>query len=83
MSGIHFFAAPCIWPSTIYNIVDGQTTCSSNASLRSTWIARKKRYLIGSFVLQAEFSEINLAAYSDSGTVVDIQVSRGGTKVVR
>ena len=34
-------------------------------------------------MLQAEFSEINLAAYSDSGTVVDIQVSRGGTKVVR
>ena len=34
-------------------------------------------------MLQAEFSEINLASYSDSGTVVDIQVSRGGTKVVR
>ena len=33
--------------------------------------------------IKAEFSEINLASYSDSGTVVDIQVSRGGTKVVR
>ncbi|XP_064605137.1 synapsin-like [Liolophura sinensis] len=34
-------------------------------------------------VEQAEFSEINLAAYTDSGTVVDIQVTRNGTKVVR
>ena len=34
-------------------------------------------------VEQAEFSEINLAAYTDSGTVVDIQVNRNGTKVVR
>ncbi|XP_076448572.1 synapsin-like [Babylonia areolata] len=34
-------------------------------------------------VEQAEFSEINLAAYSDSGTMVDIQVNRSGTKVVR
>ena len=34
-------------------------------------------------VEQAEFSEINLAAYTDSGTVVDIQVLRNGTKVVR
>ncbi|ESP04565.1 hypothetical protein LOTGIDRAFT_135981, partial [Lottia gigantea] len=32
---------------------------------------------------QAEFSEINLAAYTDSGTMVDIQVNRNGTKVVR
>ncbi|ELU06331.1 hypothetical protein CAPTEDRAFT_158296 [Capitella teleta] len=32
---------------------------------------------------QATFSEINLAAYTDSGTVVDIQVTRNGTKVVR
>nr|AAK83048.1 synapsin isoform 2.1 [Aplysia californica] len=34
-------------------------------------------------VEQAEFSELNLAAYSDSGTMVDIQVTRNGTKVVR
>lgn len=34
-------------------------------------------------VEQAEFKEINLASYSDSGTVVDIQVTRNGTKVVR
>ncbi|KAL8593454.1 hypothetical protein ACOMHN_037288 [Nucella lapillus] len=34
-------------------------------------------------VEQAEFSEINLAAYTDSGTMVDIQVNRSGTKVVR
>ncbi|XP_074657259.1 synapsin-like, partial [Tubulanus polymorphus] len=34
-------------------------------------------------VEQAEFKEINLAAYSDSGTMVDIQVNRNGTKVVR
>lgn len=32
---------------------------------------------------QAEFSEINLAAYTSSGTVVDIQVTRNGSKVVR
>ena len=35
------------------------------------------------FEFQAEFSEINLAGYSESGTVVDIQVTRNGTKVVR
>ena len=34
-------------------------------------------------VEQAEFSELNLASYSDSGTVVDIQVKREGTVVVR
>ncbi|XP_052284358.1 synapsin-like [Dreissena polymorpha] len=34
-------------------------------------------------VEQAEFSEINLASYSDTGTMVDIQVTRQGTKVVR
>ncbi|XP_048252822.1 synapsin-like isoform X1 [Haliotis rufescens] len=34
-------------------------------------------------VEQAEFAEINLAAYTDSGCMVDIQVNRNGTKVVR
>jgi len=34
-------------------------------------------------LLQAEFKEINLASYSDTGTMVDIQVTRSGTKVVR
>ncbi|XP_063404955.1 synapsin-like isoform X1 [Mytilus trossulus] len=34
-------------------------------------------------VEQAEFKEINLASYSDTGTMVDIQVTRSGTKVVR
>lgn len=34
-------------------------------------------------VEQAEFSKLNLASYSDSGTVVDIQVKREGTVVVR
>ncbi|XP_022298979.2 synapsin-like [Crassostrea virginica] len=34
-------------------------------------------------VEQAEFSEINLASYSDTGTMVDIKVMRNGTKVVR
>ncbi|GFO43594.1 synapsin [Plakobranchus ocellatus] len=34
-------------------------------------------------VEQAEFHELNLAAYSDTGTMVDIQVTRGGNKVVR
>lgn len=33
--------------------------------------------------VQASFSEINLAAYSQSGTVIDMQVLRNGTKVVR
>ncbi|ESO12867.1 hypothetical protein HELRODRAFT_93529 [Helobdella robusta] len=44
------------------------------------------RKLLGEWDLrveQAEFSEINLAAYSETGTVVDIQVMRNGTKVVR
>ncbi|XP_031561664.1 synapsin-2-like [Actinia tenebrosa] len=34
-------------------------------------------------VEQAEFSDLNLASYSDSGTMVDIQVCREGTVVVR
>ncbi|XP_055009279.1 synapsin-3-like [Boleophthalmus pectinirostris] len=33
-------------------------------------------------VEQAEFSEINLAAYVNSGCTVDMQVTRGGSKVV-
>lgn len=32
---------------------------------------------------QAEFSEINLASYVNSGCMVDMQVNKGGTKVVR
>ncbi|XP_060550525.1 synapsin-3 isoform X2 [Pantherophis guttatus] len=34
-------------------------------------------------VEQAEFSELNLAAYSTAGCMVDMQVIRNGTKVVR
>uniref|UniRef100_A0A8C6PAH2 Synapsin III n=1 Tax=Nothobranchius furzeri TaxID=105023 RepID=A0A8C6PAH2_NOTFU len=34
-------------------------------------------------VEQAEFSEINLASYVNSGCMVDVQVNKGGTKVVR
>ncbi|XP_021341161.1 synapsin-like isoform X1 [Mizuhopecten yessoensis] len=34
-------------------------------------------------VEQAEFSELNLASYTDTGTMVDIQILRNGTKVVR
>uniref|UniRef100_A0A667WXS4 Synapsin III n=1 Tax=Myripristis murdjan TaxID=586833 RepID=A0A667WXS4_9TELE len=34
-------------------------------------------------VEQAEFCEINLASYVNSGCMVDMQVTRGGTKVVR
>uniref|UniRef100_A0A8C6WVS1 Synapsin III n=1 Tax=Neogobius melanostomus TaxID=47308 RepID=A0A8C6WVS1_9GOBI len=34
-------------------------------------------------VEQAEFSEINLAAYVTSGCTVDMQVTKGGSKVVR
>uniref|UniRef100_A0A8C4HWN0 Synapsin-3 n=1 Tax=Dicentrarchus labrax TaxID=13489 RepID=A0A8C4HWN0_DICLA len=34
-------------------------------------------------VPQAEFSEINLASYVNSGCMVDMQVNKGGTKVVR
>uniref|UniRef100_A0A3Q1BP91 Synapsin-1 n=1 Tax=Amphiprion ocellaris TaxID=80972 RepID=A0A3Q1BP91_AMPOC len=34
-------------------------------------------------VEQAEFSEINLASYVNSGCTVDMQVNKGGTKVVR
>lgn len=32
---------------------------------------------------QAQFADLNLASYSDSGTMVDIQVYREGTVVVR
>ncbi|CAM9961595.1 unnamed protein product [Lampetra planeri] len=34
-------------------------------------------------VEQAEFSEINLAAYTETGCMVDMQLMRNGTKVVR
>ncbi|CAF0891544.1 unnamed protein product [Didymodactylos carnosus] len=34
-------------------------------------------------VEQAEFKDINLASYSDAGTLVDINVQRSGTRVVR
>ncbi|XP_041935210.1 synapsin-3-like [Alosa sapidissima] len=34
-------------------------------------------------VEQAEFTEINLASYVNSGCMIDMQVTRGGTKVVR
>ncbi|XP_004082918.4 synapsin-3 [Oryzias latipes] len=34
-------------------------------------------------VEQAEFSEINLASYVNAGCMVDMQVNKGGTKVVR
>ncbi|RMX60439.1 hypothetical protein pdam_00017775, partial [Pocillopora damicornis] len=34
-------------------------------------------------VEQAQFADLNLASYSDSGTMVDIQVYREGTVVVR
>ncbi|XP_056280635.1 synapsin-3-like [Pseudoliparis swirei] len=34
-------------------------------------------------VEQAEFSEINLASYVHSGCMVDMQVNKGGTRVVR
>ncbi|XP_046878432.1 synapsin-3-like [Hypomesus transpacificus] len=34
-------------------------------------------------VEQAEFSEINLASYVNTGCMVDMQVTKGGTKVVR
>ncbi|KAM7366947.1 hypothetical protein PAMP_014879 [Pampus punctatissimus] len=34
-------------------------------------------------VEQAEFSEINLASYVNSGCMVDMQVNKGGTRVVR
>ncbi|XP_034019178.1 synapsin-3-like [Thalassophryne amazonica] len=34
-------------------------------------------------VEQAEFSEINLASYVNSGCMLDMQVNKGGTKVVR
>ena len=33
--------------------------------------------------IQAQFADLNLASYSDSGTMVDIQVYREGTVVVR
>lgn len=34
-------------------------------------------------VSQADFSEINLASYVNSGCMVDMQVNKGGSKVVR
>lgn len=33
--------------------------------------------------LEAEFSEINLASYVNSGCMVDMQANKGGTRVVR
>ena len=39
--------------------------------------------MINFILFQAEFGDLNLASYSDSGTMVDIQVYREGTVVVR
>lgn len=36
-----------------------------------------------STVVQAEFSEISVSSYSDSGCLVDMDVNRGGGKVSR
>uniref|UniRef100_A0A671YK22 Synapsin III n=1 Tax=Sparus aurata TaxID=8175 RepID=A0A671YK22_SPAAU len=38
---------------------------------------------VGLCFLQAEFSEINLASYVNTGCMVDMQVNKGGTRVVR
>ena len=40
-------------------------------------------FMFISLFLQAEFADLNLASYSDSGTMVDIQIYREGTVVVR
>uniref|UniRef100_A0A3Q0RB93 Synapsin III n=1 Tax=Amphilophus citrinellus TaxID=61819 RepID=A0A3Q0RB93_AMPCI len=53
-------------------------------SCRSKYFRGKK--LNGEYeirVEQAEFSEINLASYVNSGCMVDMQVNKGGTKVIR
>ena len=46
----------------------------------------KSKKLLNEFeirVEQAEFKEINLASYSSNGTIVDLNVNRNGTSVVR
>lgn len=44
-----------------------------------TWKLKLPRFLL----LQAEFSEVNLVSHSNGTCNVDMQVTRGGTKVVR
>lgn len=60
------------------------SSCHLNASNRWGFPYRKAHLNSPIFVcLQAEFGDLNLASYSDSGTMVDIQVYREGTVVVR
>lgn len=50
-------------------------------SLADTY--RSLHHLVAVLCTQAQFADLNLASYSDSGTMVDIQVYREGTVVVR
>ena len=65
------------WTTHVYKV-----HCSSNIWRFKSDIFKSK-YISLFLTFQAEFSEINLASYSDTGTMVDIQVTRQGTKVVR
>uniref|UniRef100_A0A673XFJ5 Synapsin III n=1 Tax=Salmo trutta TaxID=8032 RepID=A0A673XFJ5_SALTR len=54
--------------------------------LHTDWYCFRGKKLNGEYdirVEQAEFSEINLASYMNTGCMIDMQAIRGGTKVVR
>uniref|UniRef100_A0A3B3IM18 Synapsin III n=1 Tax=Oryzias latipes TaxID=8090 RepID=A0A3B3IM18_ORYLA len=64
--------------------VFAQSSCLFFFPCRAKYFRGKK--LNGEYeirVEQAEFSEINLASYVNAGCMVDMQVNKGGTKVVR
>ncbi|GAA6100193.1 synapsin-3 isoform X1 [Tachysurus ichikawai] len=58
-------------------------TCSTVGSWAKYFRGRKLNGEYEIRVEQAEFSEINVASTVSTGCVVDMQVARGGTKVVR
>uniref|UniRef100_A0A667WXT2 Synapsin III n=1 Tax=Myripristis murdjan TaxID=586833 RepID=A0A667WXT2_9TELE len=76
--------------SSFSSVVKSAQMAQSVAALRATRPSAESGTLITAdkpdmtFLLRdAEFCEINLASYVNSGCMVDMQVTRGGTKVVR
>uniref|UniRef100_A0A3P8Y9Y6 Synapsin III n=1 Tax=Esox lucius TaxID=8010 RepID=A0A3P8Y9Y6_ESOLU len=71
--------APCPAPSPAPSSGGIVFLCFFYPSANIVWVSM----VCFPLVSQAEFSEINLASYVNTGCMVDMQATRGGTKVVR
>jgi len=56
---------------------------STSAESYGSHIAHSRHLLSFLFTVQAEFSNINVAAYSDTGAVVDITTTKNGVQVIQ